>query len=163
MQKVLILFLVILYLSCSEKQANESPVPAASFSLFDTDSVKYSLTDYNGRIVMIHFWADWCGSCRKEFPKIQQAYDKLKGENFEILSVNTGQSVQHIKNIRDTYNLTFPLLVDEEKTIAALYGVTGLPASYFINKNGQIVQKVLGWIETEKVIEIVRKISNNKI
>ena len=154
------LFTIIL-LSCSQQKDVQELGQAQPFELYDTDSVSYALTNYRNKLVLVHFWADWCSHCRQEFPKIQRAYEKLKPQGFEILAVNAGQSREHIVEIKENYNLTFPLLVDEEAKIAEIYGVTGLPTSFFIDGTGKIREKHIGWLEEEQIVGIFEKLREN--
>jgi peroxiredoxin len=141
-------------IGCTNQDIEFEQKIATPFILYTTDSVQYALQDYHGKIVMVNFWADWCPSCRKEFPKLQQVYEHLKGRGFEILAVNSGQSREHVRQIKEEYDLTFPVLVDEGKRVARLYGVKGLPTSCFIDQNGVIRKVCVGWISGDKIIEI---------
>ena len=152
--------LIILFFGCDQEVKKEDLGRAQSFTLFDTDSVAYSLSDYDSVLVMVHFWADWCPSCRKEFPKLEQAYRRLKSRGFQLLAVNSGQSRDHVLDIKNSYGLTFPLLLDEEGKTAVMYKVRGLPTTYFIDKKGVIRQSIIGWMEQEQIIEIFEKMQS---
>ena len=155
---VYLMLFTLSLLSCSQQKDVQELGNARPFELYDTDSVSYALTNYRSKLVLVHFWADWCSHCRQEFPKIQRAYEKLKPQGFEILAVNSGQSREHIVEIKENYNLTFPLLVDEEAKTAEIYGVTGLPTSFFIDGTGKIREKHIGWLDEEQIIEIYEKL-----
>ena len=154
---ILAMWLVI---ACQKDPSQKEYGIAKPFTLYDTDSVAYSLKDYRGKIVMIHFWADWCPNCRGEFPRLQRAYEKLQSENFELLAVNSGQSKAHVREIRETYQLTYPLLVDIETKTAQTYGVSGLPSTYFIDKTGKIAKVVVGWLDEEEIISTFEQLKN---
>jgi peroxiredoxin len=141
-----------------QEQSKPAMQKAQPFTLYDTDSVAYSLNDYPGKLVMIHFWADWCPHCREEFPKLQHVYEELLSEGFEILAVNSGQSKEHVREIKDTYSLTYPLLVDEGAKTAEKYKVSGLPASYFIDANGMIAEVVVGWIKETQIKKLLKNL-----
>jgi len=155
-----ILISILLICACTQEKSEKKWGRAAPFSLYDTDSVLFSLKDYQNTPLMIHFWADWCPHCREEFPKLQQAYEKLKLHGFEILAINSGQSKEHVREIRETYQLTFPLLVDEEAKTAKNYNVSGLPSSYFVDGKGVIRDVYIGWLESEKVVEFFERLKN---
>ena len=155
--KLFYIFLIgctILSVGCEKKTGEEIVAPPPAFELYDTDSVLYSLKTYKGNPLMIHFWADWCPHCREEFPKLQQAYQNLKDRQIEILAVNSGQSRAHVLEIKETYGLTFPVLVDEKAQVAKLYQVTGLPTTLFIDSNGMIFKKYIGWLDEAQILEI---------
>jgi peroxiredoxin len=157
-QFFVITILCLWVINCAQEQSKPALQKAQPFTLYDTDSVAYSLKDYPGKLVMIHFWADWCSHCRGEFPKLQRVYEELQSEGFEILAVNSGQSKDHVQEIKETYALTYPLLVDEEAKTAEEYKVSGLPASYFIDGNGMITEVVVGWIKENQIKKIVKKL-----
>jgi len=155
---ICLIVITISIMSCGQQQEVQELGQAKPFELYDTDSVSYTLKNYEGKLVLIHFWADWCSHCRQEFPKIQKAYEKLKPQGIEIIAVNAGQTREHVLEIKTSYNLTFPLLVDEEAKIAQIYGVTGLPTSFFIDGTGKIREKHIGWLEEEQILEIFKKL-----
>lgn len=155
MIKKLLYFLLItgMFAGCQEEAGLKDLGPAKNFTLYDTDSIRYELADYKGKIVMVHFWADWCPNCRGEFPKIQQAYEKLGSDDFEILAVNSGQSRAHVLAIRENYHSTYPLLIDSDTKTATLYAVAGLPSTFFVDKAGQIRKTNVGWLETDDILQ----------
>ncbi len=155
---IAITLFVLFLLGCGQKKEVEELGQAKSFMLYDTDSVVFALEDYKNKPVLIHFWADFCAHCRQEFPKIQNAYNILKPQGYEFLAVNAGQSREHVLEIKTTYDLTYPLLVDEEKKIAELYGISGLPTSLFIDGNGKIRKKFIGYLDEKQILDTFKKI-----
>ncbi len=145
----------------SVRKALKDHGPAKNFTLYDTDSIRYELADYKGKIVMIHFWADWCPNCRGEFPKIQAAYEKISSDDFEILAVNSGQSRAHVREIRESYQLTYPLLVDRETNTAELYEVAGLPSTFFVDRTGKVVKINVGWLEADDILSTYEQLKND--
>ena len=156
--QVFLIILIATLISCGHQKDVQNLREAKPIELYDTDSVLYALENYKGKLVLVHFWADWCTHCRQEFPKIQKAYEKLNLQDFEILAVNAGQTKEHVFEIKMSFNLTFPLLVDEEAKTAEVYGVTGLPTSFFIDGNGKIRDKHIGWLTEKQILEIFNKL-----
>jgi cytochrome c biogenesis protein CcmG, thiol:disulfide interchange protein DsbE len=154
-------FILVVLGSCVEKPAQEKVETAANFKLVDTDSTYRQLTDFKSKIIMIHFWADWCPHCRQEFPELQKAYDELKSKGFLIVGINSGQSFDHVIGIQQEFNLTFPMLVDEEAMVAKEYKVAGLPSSFFIDEKGKILATEVGWVKLDKIKEMFNKLSNS--
>jgi peroxiredoxin len=157
---IVLILLFLFFIGCGQKQEAEELGQAKPFLLYDTDSVAFALDDYKNKPVLIHFWADFCAHCRQEFPKIQNAYEILKPKGYEFFAVNAGQSREHVLEIKTTYDLTYPVLVDEEKKIAELYGVTGLPTSLFIDRTGKIREKYIGYLEEQQILNIFKKIQD---
>ena len=152
------IFCLLSFPSCNRDKDSTPLTESIPFTLSGADSVQYTLSDYRGKVVLLNFWADWCPHCRKEFVKLQQANDELKGKGLEILAVNVGQTRQHVLELQQEYLLTIPLLLDEKKEIAEKYGVTGLPTSFFIDKNGLIHEKIIGWLKEEQIKTTFEKI-----
>jgi peroxiredoxin len=118
---------------------------APNFTFPDIHGKKISLSDYRGKVVLVNVWATWCPPCRKEMPSMQKLYDKFKGENFEILAVSIdSQGREAVAPLMQKMNLTFPALLDPGETIRPLYGITGVPESFIIDKNGVLVDKIIG-------------------
>ena len=153
--------LLVVLSSCVEKSSQGKLITATNFKLVDTDSTFRQLTDFKSKIIMIHFWADWCPHCRQEFPELQQVYDELKSKGFLIVGINSGQSFDHVIGIQQEFNLTFPMLVDEQAKIAEEYKVAGLPTSFFINEQGKIVATEVGWVKVDKVKEIFNQLTSS--
>ena len=122
--------------------------PAPNFTFPDLNGHQVSLSDHRGKVVIINIWATWCPPCRQEMPSMQKLYERFKGENFEILAVSidsTGREA--VAPFVQTMNLTFPVLLDSKEDIGTLYGLTGVPESFIIDKEGIVVQKIIGPID----------------
>jgi cytochrome c biogenesis protein CcmG/thiol:disulfide interchange protein DsbE len=122
--------------------------PAPNFTFPDLNGQQVILSDLRGKVVLINIWATWCPPCRKEMPSMQKLFERFKGENFEILAVSidsTGREA--VAPFMRTMNLTFPALLDPKEDIRSLYGVTGVPESFIIDKEGIVVEKIIGPID----------------
>jgi peroxiredoxin len=128
-------------------------LPAPNFTFPDLNGQQVSLSDHRGRVVLVNIWATWCPPCRQEMPSMQKLYERFKGENFEILAVSldsTGREA--VGPFMRKMNLTFPALLDPEENIRPLYGITGVPESFIIDKEGILVEKIIGpmdWATSE--------------
>lgn len=104
-----------------------------------------SLSDYRGKVVLINVWATWCTPCREEMPSMQRFYDSMKGKPFEILAVSVDTRGQtDVAPFVSELGLTFPILLDTDKKITGLYHTTGQPESFVIDKDGMVVDRILG-------------------
>jgi peroxiredoxin len=122
--------------------------PAPDFVLPGLDGRKVSLKDYRGKVIFLNIWATWCPTCREEIPSMEKLYQALKGEPFEILAVSVDKaSAKAVASFMKARNLSFPALLDPEGQIARPYGVTGVPESFIINKEGIIEKIVIGPID----------------
>ncbi|MBK7104633.1 MAG: TlpA family protein disulfide reductase [Ignavibacteriae bacterium] len=131
--------------------------PAPQFKLKDLKGNSVSLSDFKGRIVIVDFWATWCGPCLQSFPIMQKAVDKFeKSKNVKFLFVNTWERVEDkLKNASDFIEKNkylFHVLLDDQNEVIDNYGVEGIPTKFIIDKNGNIRFKSVGLEGTEKEI-----------
>jgi peroxiredoxin len=120
-------------------------VPAANFTFPDLDGKMVSLADFRGKVVLLNIWATWCAPCVAEMPSMKKLYQEIKDEGFEILAVSIDESgAEAVKPFTEKHKLDFPVLLDTKGDIKALYQATGIPESFIIDKNGMLVEKIIG-------------------
>jgi peroxiredoxin len=139
--------------SVGVRPGNEAP----DFVLKDITQKNYQLSKYKGKVVLVHFWTDFCKSCKAEFPKIQEFYEELKGNDFELLVVNVGQAESVSKSFQKEFKATFPMLVDKQGITKDIYRLEAYPTNYFINPEGKIIRKIIGWVDARQVAAIIRQ------
>ncbi|MBI5749226.1 MAG: TlpA family protein disulfide reductase [Nitrospinae bacterium] len=125
---------------------SEEKIPAPDFTLMTMDNKKMALKDYKGKYVFLNFWATWCGPCIDEMPSMERLYQKLKSKkNFEMLAVSIDKGgAEVVKRFVKENKLTFTVLLDRDSEVAAAYGVMGIPATYLIDPNGDVINKASG-------------------
>ena len=120
-------------------------VPALNFTFPGLDGKKVSLADYKGKVVLLNIWATWCAPCVAEMPSMEKLYQELKDEDFELLAVSVDESgVEVVTPFMKKHKLSFPVLLDTQGDIKSLYQLTGIPESFIMDKDGIIVEKVIG-------------------
>ncbi|MFW5976834.1 MAG: redoxin domain-containing protein [Bacillota bacterium] len=150
--------------SITETSNSSEPVTgnkAPGFTYKKEDEEKIRLSDLEGKIVFLNFWASWCPPCKEEMPDIQNIYEKYKDQkNVKILTVNLQEEDNTVTNYLNNNELNFPVLMDEG-TLAQSYYVSSIPTSFFIDQEG-IIQKIQKGAMTEKMIEKnIREIDNS--
>lgn len=120
---------------------------APDFQREDLSGESHSLTKHRGKVVMLYFWADWCPTCKKEFPQTEAYYKELYGDDFELLAINVAQPREASEKFQETYGATFPMLTDENSEITKLYEVEVLPTNYFIDPEGKIIRRIVGFVD----------------
>ncbi len=112
--------------------------PIAHFSLTDLNGVTHAIADYRGRPVLINGWATWCPPCKAEMPALHAFYLKHKAEGFELLAINSGESRSVVQQFIGQMGFTFPVLLDTNKDVLDGLGVSGLPTSIFVGRDGTV-------------------------
>ena len=132
--------------SLIEKSKNYAP----DFKLNDSNDSLYVLSNLKGKVVLINFWATWCGPCRMEIPDFIELHDKYNDKGFEILGISLSDSKDALKNFGNVYKVNYPLLYGNNKQIneiTNLYGgIPAVPWSFLVGVNGEIIDTFPGAI-----------------
>ena len=122
------------------------PQSAPDFSLPDMDGKVHTLKQYQGKVVLVNFWATWCPPCIREMPSLEQLHQKLKGKPFVMLAINQWEDEEKVFEFMGQLKTipTFSILFDADSKISAAYGVKGLPSSFIIDKQGRIMYRATG-------------------
>ena len=136
---------------------------APNFQLRDLAGNMMSLSQFRGKVVLLNFWATWCGPCRVEMPAMEQLYRTLSRREFEILAVSTdAQGAAVTRPFQREMGFTFPILHDEEYRVGFIYGARSLPLTFMVDRQGVIRKKIFGardWDspEARELIQILMK------
>ena len=121
---------------------------APDFVLKDIDGNEAKLADFKGKVVLIDFWASWCGPCKRAMPHIQRIYEKYKDKDVVVLGINTRESQEgKVEPFLKEHKITYRILVDNDGKVAKQYSVRGIPALFLIDKEGLIQFKHTGFRE----------------
>jgi len=118
---------------------------APGFTVTDAEGSPVRLADFRGKPVVLNFWASWCPPCRQEMPDFDKAHSEL-GDEVVFMMVNLRESVETGIGFAEGLGYGFPVYFDARGDAAAAYGVTGIPATFFIDREGNIVSKASGMI-----------------
>ncbi len=143
MNRVVLLgrWLVVLWLlSCTLAQAVEI-VPGAAAPEFTLKSLKgpnLSLKEYRGQVVMINFWATWCGPCRQEMPALNTLYEKYRRAGFVLFGINVDAESVNAVQMADKLRVAYPILFDTDKKASVLYQINAMPMTIIIDRDGKV-------------------------
>jgi cytochrome c biogenesis protein CcmG, thiol:disulfide interchange protein DsbE len=116
---------------------------APRFKLPGVDSVQLSLADYRGRVVLVNFWATWCAPCLREMPDLAALQAAFPAAQFTVLGVNEDGKLEPVLKFLKDAAVNFPILLDDRRVMRR-YDVRGLPATFLIDRDGVIIDKILG-------------------
>ncbi len=131
---------VILLSACFAVQAAdpETGVPAPAFTLKSLNDRNLSLREHRGRVVMLNFWATWCGPCRQEMPALNALYEKYRDAGFVLFGINVDADPANAARMAERLKVTYPILFDRDKTASSLYRVKAMPTTILIDRDGKI-------------------------
>ncbi len=112
--------------------------PAPQFQLQSMAGKPVSLEQYKGQVVMINFWATWCGPCRQEMPLLEQLHKKYKPMGFTLLGVNVEPDSTLAADWLKATPVTFPILFDTQSEVSKLYEVAGMPSTVIVDRKGNL-------------------------
>ena len=125
------------------KRWNGKPA-APPIDLLNVDGTPFSLQQLRGKVVLVNFWATWCEPCVTEMPSLQRLREQLAGDGFEVLAVNYQEGPVRISSFMQKLNLTLPVVRDTDGSIARSWGARVFPASYLVDRNGNIRHSISG-------------------
>jgi peroxiredoxin len=112
--------------------------PAPPFSLPSKGGSEVSLAQYKGQVVMINFWASWCGPCRQEMPLLEDIYKKYNKLGFTLIGVNVEPDSKAADDWLKQTPVTFPVLYDKDSKVSQLFNVSGMPTTVIIDRKGNV-------------------------
>ena len=111
---------------------------APNFALPSRSGDTVSLEQLKGQVVMINFWASWCGPCREEMPLLDQMYKRYSPLGFTLLGVNVEANSKDAEKLLAKVPVTFPVLFDKENKVSKMYDVNAMPSTVFIDRKGNV-------------------------
>jgi thiol-disulfide isomerase/thioredoxin len=118
--------------------ATDSAAPAPPFTLSSRAGGQVSLADLKGKVVMINFWASWCGPCRQEFPALDQIYARYKPMGFTLVAINVESEKADAEKFLAATPASFPILFDPDNKVSGSYGVSAMPTTVLVDRQGRV-------------------------
>ncbi len=131
---------------------------APAFQTITDSGETIALADLRGQVVLLNFWATWCGPCRVEMPAFQEQFSARADQGFTILAVNNAESPETVRNFRAELGLTFPLALDPAGAIQAQYGVFSYPTSLLLDRDGVIIARHFGLLTAAQLDQLLASI-----
>ncbi|CAN5523357.1 hypothetical protein BH10PLA1_BH10PLA1_14260 [soil metagenome] len=130
--------------------------PAPDFTLVGMDDQKVSLKDLKGSVVILDFWATWCGPCRMSLPLLDKLYQDKHGAGLKAFAVDLNEEKQTVQDFVTKTKLTIPVLLSTDEKMSTAYGVSGIPQTVLIGKDGIVKKVVVGFDPAE--VDAMRKL-----
>lgn len=150
--------------SAQSQQESQTAAAAPDFTLTDQFGQSHTLSDYQGKVVFLNFWATWCGPCRSEMPDIQALYEAHGGNAEDLVVLGVAQpgvgsegSSQEIAAFLAENGYTYPVVMDEDGSVFARYGIQAFPTTFMISSDGTVYGYVEGALSAEIMDDIVRQ------
>ncbi|MBE0427669.1 MAG: TlpA family protein disulfide reductase [Nitrospirae bacterium] len=168
---LIIMFSVIIVAFLFIRQKDSQKITSVGSSVPDVelvgiDAKKINLSDLRGFVVFINFWATWCESCVDEMPSIENLYNLFsENSNFKLMTVIYRDSGNNAFKYMKENGYSFPVYLNPDGTAAKKFGITGIPESFIIDKNGILREKVIGPAEWDSphFIEIFKNLLNEPV
>lgn len=132
---------------------------APQFTLKTLDGRKVSLADYKGRAVLVNFWATWCAPCKLEMPWFVELHQQYAAQGFEILGVSEDdvKDRPEIGKFAHRIGVNYPILLGDEAAAKAYGGIDFLPTSYYVGRDGKIVEETAGLVSRDEIEASIKK------
>ncbi|HBE91215.1 MAG TPA: TlpA family protein disulfide reductase [Gammaproteobacteria bacterium] len=127
---------VVLAVSTSSAGLEQSAAPDFTLKSINGDNLR--LSEFRGEVVLINFWASWCGPCRQEMPVLSELHDKYKALGFTVLGVNVEEEPGKARRLLKEMQVSFPVLLDNESVVSKQYNVVAMPSTVLVDRNGNM-------------------------
>jgi len=118
---------------------------APDFTLNDISGNKVSLFTFNGNVVILNFWATWCGPCKAEMPSLNNLYLELRNKGLDVVAISIDATEKPVLSFVSQKKLAFPVLMDKNKEVYFdSYAGMGLPETFIIDRKGILIEKLMG-------------------
>ncbi len=137
-RKVLIGLALTAIAATSAASSNLTGQPAPDFALRSSTGENLRLSEYRGDVVMINFWATWCGPCRQEMPLLDDLYNRYQRVGFNLLGVNIDDDSSRAMDMMAELGVNFPVLFDDRKEVSRMYDVDAMPVTILVDREGNV-------------------------
>ena len=138
MKNLLLCLTLSVFAATSLASSDLTGQAAPDFALKSSSGDNLRLSEYRGDVVMVNFWATWCGPCRQEMPLLDELYSRYERVGFSLLGVNIDDDSRKAMNMVSELGVSFPVLFDARKEVSKLYKVEAMPVTVLIDREGTI-------------------------
>lgn len=110
--------------------------PAPNFTLKSLRGENLKLSEHRGEVILVNFWATWCGVCKQQMPKINEIYVRYRDEGFTVFAINVDKDRQKVKTWLRGMRVAFPILFDSDQSVSEKFEVEDMPSTYILDRDG---------------------------
>jgi len=119
----------------SRSKANDITLPLLNDGVF-------KISDFENSIIILNFWASWCGPCKWEMPFFEEVYQEFKNKNVTVIGISVSDPISSAKNFAEKSNISYVLALDYEGKVTRAYNVLQLPTTFILNKEGEVIREI---------------------
>lgn len=130
-----------------------------NFTLLDLDKNEVLLSDFQGQIVVLNFWATWCPPCRDEIPDFIEVNNLYKDKNVQIIGVSIDTDMKALEDFVEEFGINYPTWIDGTiDKISPIWGVRAIPTTFILTENGEVIYRNVGRMTKEQLIKILEEV-----
>ena len=138
LNKAGVIILIMTALNANLLHAEELRKHAPNFTLKSNSGKNIKLSESRGEVILLNFWASWCGPCRQEMPLLNDLHNKYKDLGFKVMGVNVEEDSKEALKILDDIKVNFPVVFDTSNKVSELYNVSAMPSTVLIDRDGKM-------------------------
>ena len=143
---VLAVIVILAKYTSTSNSSVENVRPAPQFSLANLDGKNVSLKDFADKVMVVDFWATWCGPCREEIPHLNKLYENYRGKGLVVVGISMdAEGPEVVKQFAKELRMEYPVVMGDENVQQDFGGIVGLPTTFIIDRKGNIVKKYTGY------------------
>ncbi len=135
-----------------------APRPMPAVALKTLDGAELRLSEPTGRVTVVNFWSSWCVPCQEEAPALERAWQLARIRGVDFVGINIWDPASDAQKFIQDYRITFPSAADVSGRVAIDLGVTGIPETYIINREGQVVRRWVGPLGEDRLLALIAEV-----
>jgi len=159
MKKAIPVFLIIFVIAmlCFSFGCKKAPlIDTNDFTLLDLEGEEVSLSDFEGKIVVLNFWATWCPPCRAEIPDFIEICKLYEDKDVQFVGVSVDKSVEDLKKFVNDFNINYPILIDNTiDNVSPRWNISGIPTTFILSKNGEVLSFNVGMMTRDQLVKAI--------